>query len=47
MKLWGIRLLYPLSERLWRSGILLFVCYIAATRISALVFSDPGLIFPA
>ncbi len=47
MTLFGVRLLLPLSERQWRAGVLLFVSYIAATRLSAFVFSAPGLIFPA
>ncbi len=47
MKIFGLRIFHPLSIRQWRSAILLLVAYVAATRISAAVFSAPGLIFPA
>lgn len=47
MTIFGIPLLYPLSMRQWRAGILLFVAYLAATRLSAFAFAAPGLIFPA
>lgn len=47
MRLFGLRVFHPLSLRQWRSAILLFVSYIAATRISALVSAAPGLVFPA
>lgn len=47
MKVFGFQVFYPLSKRQWRSAALIFVAYIAATRLSAAVFSAPGLIFPA
>ncbi len=47
MTLFGIRVFYPLSKRQWRSGVFLFVAYLAATRLSEAAFAAPGLIFPA
>lgn len=47
MKVFGLRIFHPLSIRQWRSAILLFVSYVAATRLSSAVFSAPGLVFPA
>lgn len=47
MHIFGLRVFHPLSMRQWRSAVLLFVSYLAATRLSAAVFKAPGLIFPA
>ena len=47
MRLFGLKVFHPLSKRQWRSAILLFVAYVAATRVSAALFMAPGLLFPA
>lgn len=47
MTLFGVKILYPLTKRQWRAGIVLLVAYVAATRLSAFAFAAPGLIFPA
>ncbi len=40
--------LFPrFTKRQWRAGTLLFVCYVAAVRVTSVFFSAPGLIFPA
>ncbi|HYD93655.1 MAG TPA: ATP-binding protein [Candidatus Paceibacterota bacterium] len=47
MTIFGLRLFHPLTKRQWRAAILLFIAYVAAMRVSAALFSAPGIIFPA
>jgi len=47
MRLFGITVSYPRTKRHWRSGALLMIAYIAATRISSALFAAPAIIFPA
>lgn len=47
MTLFGIPVPLPLSSRQWRAGIVTYVAYLAATRISSALFAAPAIIFPA
>jgi signal transduction histidine kinase/CheY-like chemotaxis protein len=46
-RLFGLPLPFPGSKRIWRGGVLLFVSYLAATRLSTALFTAPAVIFPA
>lgn len=47
LRIFGVTVLRGLGKRQFRTGILLYVAYLAATRVSSALFVAPAVIFPA